>query len=436
MSSPPIERIGALRRLWQRLRRPPRDLLWSAGVLWDLAEGASYAGLADWRARHANAACVLWLGSDVLTDLVCEPQLPLRNPLLRLQWARRMLVHYHGNGAADWSLAAWQWRRSRGVTAARALPQIRWGVAPGDREGRIAGVRPLWPVLLDAVLAARPALRRADRSQVFLFEPASPRAIVVSCVSLEGGRPAAVHRRRLEGDNDAALEASLRAQVPIPEAPGVAAVVGTIGLPRASLFDVAVAWPLPPSRRLRAGAGAADFLRSPSAISPVAWSALAAASLLLVVAAWDARSAWAEREQALALAVPGRTSPGPGSSGPVEAANEAANRDRPAATASSPADSPTRSEQVLLRLDYRWDDVFAASEVASGAGELAWLALEHERGRVLRLQGIARDAEAPRRAAERLKSVPAFRRVLLARLDAADGAHAFELVAEPRKEAR
>ena len=435
MSSPPIEWVAALRRRWHRLRRPPRDLLWSAGVLWDLGEGASYAGLADWRARHPSVACVLWLGSDVLTDFVCEPQLPLRDPLLRLQWARRILVHYHGNGAADWSLATWQWRRSRGVTAVRAQPQIRWRVAPGDREGRIAGVRPVWPALLEAVLAARPALRRADRAQVFLFEPVSAQAIVVSCVSLEGGRLAALHRRRLEGDSDAALEASLRAQVPIPEAPGVAAVVGAIGLPRA-LFDVAVAWPLPPARCLRAGAGAADFLRSPSAISPVAWSALAAASVLLVAAAWDARNAWTEREQALALAVPSRTSPGPGSSSPVEAASGAANRDRPAATASPPTDSRTRSEQVFDRLNYRWDDVFAASEAASGAGDLAWLALEHERGRALRLQGVARDDETPRRAAERLKSAPAFRRVLLARLDAVDGAHAFELVAEPRKEAR
>ncbi len=392
--------------------RPPRSaahrlraLLLSGDELFDAVDGQVCEDFAAWCAGHAGQACVLWVGSAHLSDLVCEPGMPLREPGARRDWALRVLQHYHGDAAARWALLPWQRRASWGVSALRA-PSLQALQAQAAAHGvRLRAVRPLWPVLLDRLLAQQPGLRRAAQAQVWLVE-AGPTGPMLSRITLVAGEIRSVHRRRLEQAWAAQLQ-----QVLDESAPEDGAVLSLC------CANVAADGPLParlsPAPELsardllpRMGAGP-DFLRPQARPGLLAWCWLAAAVLVLAVTAWDAWQAWRLSEQARQVALP-----------------VVPRRVEPVA---APVD---RTRAVLRqRLNHPWAAVFLASE-APGAAGLRWVALDHQAGGELRLQGLAKDPTAVQQLAAQLRRQPAWQRVLVSRLETEPEGHGFEIVAQ------
>jgi hypothetical protein len=385
-----------------------RALLLLGQKLFDPVDGRSHAGFGAWCSAHPGRGCVLWLDSSSLTDLVCEAGAPLRAPAARTAWARRVLQHYHGDAAAGWAMLPWRWRAAWGVSAlrGRALETLQ---AQATAHGvQLRAVRPMWPVLLERLLAQRPGLRRAGAAQAWLVEADDGQALLTR-ILLASGQVQAVNRRRLGTPLARQLESLLQEE------------------PRLADDAVALLWlgaapaeplPLTPALSLAApyagvlpGVGTGpDFLQPQSRPGRLAWAWLATALVVLAVTAWDARLAWLEREQAELVVMPVP---------PV------------LRSAAQPAALDTEREALLQRLRHPWQAVFLASEAPAAAG-LRWLALEHQAGGELRLQGVAADPAPVQQVAAHLRRQPPWQQVLVSRLEVVEGqadSHAFEIVA-------
>lgn len=439
MSSPRLERLRWLSWLqgprwlsWLSWLKPARPLLLAGSGLWDLARRARHDDFAAWCRAHPGTRCALWIGSPWLTDLVCAPGLPLRDSAAQIEWARRVLVHYHGAAAGAWPLAAWRRRAARGVSALQGLELAALRQAAAAQRVLLGPVQPLWPRLLERLLAQRPALRRAPAARVLLVEGpgASPTAAptFVTVLTLRRGVVTALHRRRLAEPQPASLRA-IAAEDAAEHAVEHAAedAAGSVLPTAVLLFDAPqlskpglhepgldIALDIAPAfdaRLLARPAPAPDFQRPLPQPGPLAWAWCAASLLALGVAALEAGSAWQARAQAEALAVP----------------LPAARRVQTAATV-----APAAAAEALLRqrLAHPWRDVFLASETPAAAG-VAWLVLEHQIGGDLRLQGLAADAGQVQRVATALRASPRWREVLVARLEVTPQGRSFEIVARP-----
>ena len=407
-----------------RALRPARPLLLAADGLWDLHAGERHDGFAAWCSGHARQRCTLWVGSTHLSDLVCEAGLPLHGGAARMDWARRVFTHYHGASAEAWPLLPWRWRAARGVSALQgvALSELR---AQAAAHGvALVAVRPLWPLLLERVLAERPALRSAAQARVLLLERASPAGGALATVlTLHRGALQSVRRRRLDEPVPDALQALLQqdgatqnmaAQAycasTMPTAAWSLGVPGLQALPSSTLDRVADTTAPYRSELLRGRAAAGDdFLQPLPRPSALAWAGLAVSLLVLAVAGFDAREAWQARSEARAAGLAVMT--------------RAAVPALVPGVALSPAQAALRQ-----RLAHPWREVFQASELPA-AGGLAWLTLEHQIGGDLRLQGVAPAGEPVQRAAAALRSRASWQQVLVSRLEVEGDGLSFEIVA-------
>ena len=139
-----------------------------------------------------------------------------------------------------------------------------------------------------------------------------------------------------------------------------------------------------------------DVLRPIARPGVLAWAWCATGLLVLAVAAADAASGWAGRQQAV-LAVQALNRPAP-------AVVPAPRRDgrTPAALPDAAAAQHAAAQRWLQQLAHPWPQVWAASEAASAPG-IAWLVLEHSVQGVLRLEGLAPDEGLAQRAAQVLR---------------------------------
>ena len=423
---------------------PAHTLLWLADGLWAPATGQRHADFAAWCVAHPDQRCTLWVGGSRVTDLVCEAGAPLAAPATRMAWARRVLVHYRGNAANAWPLLPWRQHHAWGACALDGLALDALLQQAQEQRVKLLAVRPLWPVLLQRLLAAQPELRRAKQAQAWLLEtnPAvdhgapADRSAWLTCVSLSKGRLVALHRRRLRSPWNTHLQALIDEDKALPGQAAmllcVGADVGAGAGAGASAVAVAVASGagagagaasqalplgvsetlLPPYRDLvpRSANQGPDFLAPMPRTSSLAWAWLATSALVLGLAAGDARLAWQAGQMANNLALPSA----------------------PRVAAAKPLAQPDRAQQ--LRLAYPWQQVFKASEVPTGAG-LNWLSLDHQAGGDLRLHGLAVDAAAVQRVAAHLRAQAAWRQVLVARLEVQPVGLSFEIVARMAKAA-
>jgi len=369
----------------------PQVVLALDGV-WDTLSDQRHADWAAWCAAHRGRACTLWLAGSHLTDLVCEHGLPLHAPGPRADWARRVLVHYHGETAGQWPLLPWHRQSSLGVSALPG-PLLNLLRAQAKNQGvHLLAVRPLWPRLLSRLLARRPALRLAAAGQAWIVEASADQAQLTR-ISLAAGQITAVHRRRLQTPWTEHLD---QLQGEDAAAAGQPISLLWLGPPPADAVSLDVAeTQSPPYRDLlpRAGGQGPDFLAPQQRPRGWSWVFLGTAGLVMALSAWDAQRAWQTREQAYAVALP--MSP------------------RPRAVVAPPAaGDPT----LQRRIDHPWRDIFLATETPASAA-LNWLALDHQFGGELRLQGVAADAAAVQRVATTLRGRPAWSQVLVSRLE-------------------
>ncbi len=403
---------------------PGHTLVWLADGLWAPASGQRHADFAAWCAAHPGQRCTLWVGGSRVTDLVCEAGAPLAAAATRLAWARRVLVHYRGNAANVWPLLPWHRHQAWGACALDGLVLDELLQQAQEHRVKLLAVRPLWPVLLQRLLAAQPELRRAKQAQAWLLEanpvvdrgaPADGGAWL-TCTSLSKGRLMALHRRRLRSPWNTHLQALIDEDKALPGQAAMLLCVGagagveaganpSQGLPLGVSETL-----LPPYRDLvpRTANQGPDFLAPLPRTGALAWAWLATTALVLSLAASEARLAWQAGQMANNLALPSA----------------------PRVAVAKPVAPPDRAQQ--LRLAYPWQQVFKASEVPTGTG-LNWLSLDHQAGGDLRLQGLAVDAAAVQRVAASLRAQAPWQQVLVARLEVQPVGLSFEIVARMAK---
>lgn len=196
----------------------PQPLLLGASAVWDGTQ--PHADLAAACAAHRGRRVRLWLSSAVLVETPCPDGLPIADDAAALDWARGLLLHYHGEAAAGWPLAAWQGGRRRGVSAWRT-PSLDAVRATARAAGvHLADVRPWWPAVLRQALRRAPALRRGP-ARLLLAEGAW-----LTAVDLDDGDADAVQVRRLAAADGAALRDWQAAQ---PARPTVTVGYGLAG---------------------------------------------------------------------------------------------------------------------------------------------------------------------------------------------------------------
>jgi hypothetical protein len=189
-------------RDWHLLFKPPAALLLRPGGLFDTSSQAEHASFDAWCAASRGLACNLWLSLQHTHELLCDPQLPLRDDAAALAWARRVLTHYHGEAAQHWALAAWAGAGRRGVSAMHGVDCARLQATAQAHGVLLRAVQPWWPQALAQALAAQAPLRRAAHARVLVVE--GPWVVVLA---LQRGRLATLHHRRLAAATPAALQA-------------------------------------------------------------------------------------------------------------------------------------------------------------------------------------------------------------------------------------
>ena len=410
-----------LRRAVLRLRLRPRALLLTADGVWDPAGGGmAHRDFSAWCSAHPGLACELWVGALALADVVGEdPDTgpALRSDSARTAWARRVLHHYHGTAAALWPMLPWQARGAWGASALRGISLDELQAQARPHGVVLRAVRPLWPRLLDKLLAQQPGLRRERHGQAWLVEAHGDVAMLTR-VGLSQGRITSVQRRRLQAPWAPAMQRLLDEETQAGTGRETRPVLLWLGSPPQVALPLQLDLSLGPPYRevLLVGAGRGpDFLRPTPQPGLLSWAWLGTCVAALVLAAGDAHEAWTARVQAHVqpLAVPAE----------------------PLQRASAPAVDPVLLA-LMQRLHHPWRAVFLASETPALAG-LRWVALDHRAGAEVRLQGVASDAAQVQQVAAALRQMPAWPQVLVARLEAQPQgpALAFEIVAQLREAA-
>ncbi len=179
-----------------------------------------------------------------------------------------------------------------------------------------------------------------------------------------------------------------------------------------------------------------DFLRPMARPGALAWAWCATGLLVLAVAATDAATAWAGREQAL-QAVQALQKARTALAGQAAPKARTTNSAQTVQTQKPRAATDARAAQRwLLQLAHPWPQAWAASESASEPG-MAWLTLEHSVQGGLRLEGLATDEGPAQQAARRLRDVadpvgPRWQGVALVRTERVPGGQRFEITAQLR----
>lgn len=236
--SPPMRE-----RLLARWRTQPL-LLGEAG-LWDGRQW--HAGLEGAFATLRGRRVMLWLSSSVIVETPCPDGLPLADDAAALEWARGVLLHYHGEAAAGWPLAAWQAAQRRGVSAWRT-PSLAAVRETAQAAGvHLAGVRPWWPAVLRQALRRDATLARGP-ARLLLAE-----GTCLTTLDLADGEPDDVQVRRLAAASGAALAAWQQAQPARATRAVGYGLRDTAGADALALDAAALAQPTPDSGWLTAG---------------------------------------------------------------------------------------------------------------------------------------------------------------------------------------
>lgn len=220
---PPRPAARSLTRTGPWLRRlASPQLLWlGPHGLWDLgpasparrlASGVErsgwHAGFAQWCSAHPGAGCRLLLSAHLLHELLLDGNAEPAGTAARLDQARALLLHYHGEAARNWPLAAWRAAGREGISALHGLSLQALRQTAQDHEVSLQTVRPWWSEALALAVQKAPRLM-AERSARLLVVDAT----LVTQIDLAGGRLAALQQRRLGMPTPQAL-AALQASLP------------------------------------------------------------------------------------------------------------------------------------------------------------------------------------------------------------------------------
>ena len=219
--SSPLSPLGppAVPPLRPRLHQSTPQALWlGPDGLWDMGTlpagwpmGAPRAGPAPpqrfadfdaWCQAHPGQACTLWLSAWGVHELVVDAALPLAGDSGLLAYARPLLVHYHGQAAAHWSLTTWQAAGRRGVSALHGWPLAGLQASARQAGVHLRWVRPWWCQALVMAVQAAPALVQAAAARLLVVE-----GRLVSDLTLARGALVGLQQRRLADNTPAALQA-------------------------------------------------------------------------------------------------------------------------------------------------------------------------------------------------------------------------------------
>ena len=203
-----------------------RALLLGEGGVWDGER--HWPGFDDWCSAHAGQSCRLWLSSAWLHELVCAEDLPLHDDAAAIEWARGVLLHYHGEAAMGWPLAAWQQGRRRGVSALHGLSLDGLRSTAQASKVKLRAVMPWWSCALRRALHRRSTLRRGP-ARLLVVEG---RRLAV--LDLQGGRITQLQLRQLDSAEGLALQPWCEG-----EAPTLATGYGLAGAPPARIVTLA-----------------------------------------------------------------------------------------------------------------------------------------------------------------------------------------------------
>jgi hypothetical protein len=194
---------------WLPGLKPSADLVLHAAGLWDASAQQSHASFDAWCAAMPGRDCRLWLSMALTHETLCDGHLPLRGDPAALAWATRVLVHYHGDAAAAWPLAAWWGAGRRGVSALHGVDLLALQNSAKTHRVRLQSVRPWWPLALaharhESARHCPPQAHRADVAFVLAVE-----ADRVCVLQLAAGKLVALQQRRLQSATSAALQVLL-----------------------------------------------------------------------------------------------------------------------------------------------------------------------------------------------------------------------------------
>mgnify|MGYP000870713643 CR=1 FL=1 len=159
-----------------------------------------HASFDAWCQHHHGLGCQLVLSGWLLHELLLDAQLPLADDTARLAYARNLLLHYHGDAALQWPLAAWQAGGRHGVSALHActLPALQ----ASARQAGVAlrRVRPWWSLALAMAWQLMPTLAHAASARLLVVDGA-----LVTQIDLARGRLLQLQQRRLADAQPASL---------------------------------------------------------------------------------------------------------------------------------------------------------------------------------------------------------------------------------------
>jgi hypothetical protein len=198
---------GRWRRLARRMQ-PRHALLLQRDALWDAGSSrrpnrppAAHGGFADWCRRHPGDACDLWLSATMVHELVCDPALPPSTDASLISYARNVFVHYHGDAARAWPLAAWSSQGQQGVSALHGVDLTALQHEARAHAVRLHALRPWWSRALAQALRQAPGLRGAPQAWLLVVEGRH-----LCALRLHRGSLAELRTQWLAGAHAAALE--------------------------------------------------------------------------------------------------------------------------------------------------------------------------------------------------------------------------------------
>lgn len=223
-TEPARPRAAPLAALPWRSRLAPAHALWwhpdglwdhgPQGLPWRRADASvppqPHASLAAWAEGRRGQAARLWLSGAALHDVLIETGLPLADDAALLGYARGVLLHYHGQAAAAWPLAAWQAAGARGVSALHAVALDSLQASLRSAGVALRSARPAWCQALAAAARRHPALLQGARSRLLVVEGAR-----LTQLDLAQGRLVGLQHRRLAEASHGAL-ADWVASHPVP----------------------------------------------------------------------------------------------------------------------------------------------------------------------------------------------------------------------------
>jgi hypothetical protein len=165
---------GARRLATPRARHA---LLWLADGLWDAGSSQApldpprcHPDLDAWSAAHRDGSCDLWLSGTLVHEYVRHTMAALVSDATLIAEARGRFVHYHGEAAQAWPLAAWTAQGRQGVSALHGIDLARIAAPLKAHRIHLHAIRPWWSRALAAALGQATSLRAAPVAALMVVE--------------------------------------------------------------------------------------------------------------------------------------------------------------------------------------------------------------------------------------------------------------------------